>query len=228
MKEKIVIDIVSDVACPWCYVGKKHLEAAMQTSTDFDFEVHWHPFMLDPNIPAEGRAFDAHFSKKFGSMEQFQKISERVIQAGENAGINFRFDQIPMVPNTLALHKILHIASVEGIANAVKGRFLNAYFENPIDLTNDQNICEIMSEFGWSSHKTLVILNDAEITQKVLTEIENYKQMGVNAVPFFIINHTYGMSGAQPIAYFKEAFKEISMKMLENSDASCDIDDPNC
>ncbi|HOY14149.1 MAG TPA: DsbA family oxidoreductase [Saprospiraceae bacterium] len=228
MKEKIIIDIVSDVACPWCFIGKKHIEAAMEASEEFDFEVQWHPFMLDPNIPSEGSNFDAYFSKKFGSMAQFEKISERVVQAGQNAGINFRFDQIPKVPNTLALHKILHIASIEGIANEVKGRFLNAYFENPIDLTSQQNICDIMFEFGWDEKKTIDILDDDAITQKVLIEIKDYQQMGVNAVPFFIINHTYGMSGAQPVEYFKEAFKDISIQMQANSDSSCDIDDPNC
>lgn len=228
MSAKIRIDVVSDVACPWCYVGKKHLEKALEDFNETEVEVAWHPFQLDPTVPREGKDKDQHYAEKFGSMERFYQLSERLELAGQQAGINFDFHALQRVPNTLRLHVLLHEAGKEGFAPDLKEAFLSAYFEKGLDLSSDEVVLEIMSGFGWSPEKTREIWNDQEKEYWVLQEIRHYQNLGVNAVPFFIINNTYALSGAQPTDVFKQALIQIGNEMDKKQGEACEINDPNC
>lgn len=225
MKEKIQIDVVSDVACPWCYVGKKNLEKAMEAADDFEFQVNWHPFMLDPTIPKEGRNFEDHFTNKFGSMDNFKNISSRVEMAGSAAGIHFRFDLIPNIPNTLSMHQLLQVAGHEGFAGELKETLLKAYFEQGLDLTDQSTFFDIMSQFGWTNEKTSQVLNDEPLQQHVLAEIDHIQKLGVSSVPFFIINNKYAVSGAQPVDTFVQMIKEAGKELILSTEGeSCGVD----
>ncbi len=228
MRTKIRIDVVSDVACPWCYVGKKHLETALTSLSETEADIHWHPFQLDPTVPEEGADKEEHYTQKFGSMDRFDMLSQRVVQAGKNAGIDFHFDRLSRIPNTLKLHALVAEANKEGFGARLNEAFLSAYFEKGIDLTSPDEIVRIVSDFGWSEEKTRAIIEDKEAHTRVLQEINHYQNLGVNAVPFFIINNKYALSGAQPPEVFAQALTEIGKEISTNEGEACDIDDPNC
>ncbi|MFT6879141.1 MAG: putative DsbA family dithiol-disulfide isomerase [Psychromonas sp.] len=229
MKKKIDIDIVSDVACPWCYVGKRRLEEALNLLPEYEAKVHWHPFQLDPTIPAAGTEREAYFKNKFGSIERYEMLAENLIDAGLGVGIKFDFKGNPTVPNTMKMHQLLHIASQNGFADSLKERLLKAYFENGIDLTKDQALIDIMAEHKWSSDYTQSVIDNEEISNLVTQEIKNYQKMGVTGVPFFILDKKYAFSGAQPPEVFINAIKEMEAKQKELEKAeACAIDDPNC
>ena len=226
----IQIDIVSDVACPWCYIGKKHLEKALEGFENQEFNITWHPFQLDPTIPAEGLAREEYFINRFGSAERIQQMHERVEGVGQKAGIQFEFEKMPKVINTIPLHKILHIAREEGTQNELEGRLFKAYFTDGIDFSDKENIIAFMEDFGWSSEKTEGILADDQISYWVTQEIKHFQNLGVSGVPFFILNNKYGLSGAQPTEVFKDAIEKLAeeMKPVEVSGDACEIGGENC
>lgn len=225
--EKITIDIVSDVACPWCYVGKKHLEKALAQKPELNVQVNWHPFELDPTIPAEGIDRDVYFKKKFGDMDRFETMTNRLVEVGDKAGIDFRFDQMKAAIKTLPLHQLIHIASKEGFGAELKEAFLAAYFEKGIDLRELENIVKIVEPFGWDITKVESIINDQEVAYWVTQEIRHYQNLGVTGVPFFIFNNKYGVSGAQPPESFVEMLEKMNVETPQKGE-SCDVDGENC
>ncbi|UBM57304.1 DsbA family oxidoreductase [Marinilongibacter aquaticus] len=227
-KQKITIDVVSDVACPWCFVGKKNLEKAISANTDTDFQVNWHPFQLDPTLPESGQDRDEYMANKFGSVERFEMMTENLVEKGNGAGIQFDFGAMKTIPNTLKMHKLLHEASKAGFATELKEALFEAYFEKGLDMSNPETLVEIMTQFGWEKAQTESVLDNQEITYWVSQEMRNYQNMGVRAVPFFIINNKYGLSGAQPAEVFAQAFSQIEEESLQQKGEACDINDPNC
>lgn len=227
---QIQIDIVSDVACPWCYIGKKHLEKAIEKIDNQNITINWHPFQLDPTIPAEGYDRKEYFEKKFGSEERTQQIYEHVSNVGRKAGIDFQFNAIPRAINTIPLHKILHVAGKEGFQHELEERFFKAMFTDGIDLSNAQELHKIMAEFGWDAAKVDNILADDEIGYHVRQEINHFQSIGVSGVPFFILNNKYGFSGAQPVDVFVNAINQVAAEMqpVEADGEACDIDGGNC
>jgi predicted DsbA family dithiol-disulfide isomerase len=228
MSTKIRIDIVSDVVCPWCYVGKRNLEKALSGLPEVETDVHWHPFQLDPTVPEEGVDRQKHYAEKFGSIERFSMLEDRVVQAGANAGISFDFENQARIPNTLKLHALIREAEKDGFSAELKQAFLSAYFEQAIDLTSTKEIVKILEKFGWSAEKTQGIIADNAIENEVIQEIRHYQNLGVSGVPFFIINNKYALSGAQPPEVFTEALTKIGEEMAEKQGDTCEVGDPNC
>tara|TARA_R110002051_G_scaffold71624_5_gene129384 strand:+ start:23736 stop:24425 length:690 start_codon:yes stop_codon:yes gene_type:complete len=222
VSDKIKIDVISDVACPWCYVGKKRLEKAIKEWDGVKIEIEWHPFQLDPNIPKEGLDRDTYLTNKFGSVDGPLEMTKRLEVTGKEEGINFNFGNEWLAVNTLPLHQLLHIAGEEGFKDALKERLMKAYFDENLHLNDFAVLNTIMAEYNWSTEKTEKILNNDSIAYAVKQEIAHYQQRGVNSVPFFIINDTYGISGAQPPAVFLEAFKKVAPLKIIATGESCD------
>ncbi|MFN3588285.1 MAG: DsbA family oxidoreductase [Spirosomataceae bacterium] len=227
MTKPIQIDIVSDVACPWCYIGKKRLEAALQQLPENSVQITWRPFQLDPTIPMEGLDRDVYFEKKFGQKAKVAGIFDQVTQAGEQVGISFAFDRMPKVMNTLPLHQILQVAGEENFKDALEERFFQAYFENGEDLSDFETVAKILEEYGWDREKTATCWQNEALKSVVLNEIEQYQQAGVSGVPFFILANKYGISGAQPPEVFVQAIKQVmeeakAMPETAAEAASCD------
>ena len=209
-KSKIKIDIVSDIVCPWCYVGKKRLENAIeQTKDSFEFEITYRPFQLDPTVPEGGADQSAHFIKKFGSEERLDEIFSRVEHAGASVGIDFKFREIPKALNTIGFHQILQVALAEVNQAEVKTALLEAYMVNPIDLTSRENIAKTLSHLGWNLEKVNQTIDNEALRKQVKSDIQMFQEMGVTGVPFFIINDKYGVSGAQPSDVFVNAFNSL-------------------
>lgn len=227
----IPISIVSDVACPWCYIGKKRLEKALNQFPDGTFEVRWHPFQLDPTIPAEGISRDTYFMKKFGDADRLEQIFQQVQTVGEQEGIQFRFDLMPKAVQTLPLHQLLYQAGQEGFQDALEERFFKAYFEEGIDLSDLLEVQTILKAYGWSAEKTAEIWANPRIQAHVSQEIAHFQQGGVSGVPFFILDDKYGISGAQAAENFVQALQQVlaeqSVQMPQTTDA-CDVETGNC
>lgn len=220
--EKIKIDIVSDVACPWCYVGKKRLEKAIKEWNGIQIEIEWHPFQLDPNIPKEGLDRDTYLTNKFGNLEESLEMTKRLVENGKEEGITFNFGDEWLAVNTLLLHQLLHVAGEEGFKDALKERFMKAYFDENLHLNNTDVLSSLMAEYDWSAEKTKQIVADDLVAYSVKQEIAHFQQRGVNSVPFFIINDKYGISGAQPVSAFLEIFKQVSPLHTISEVDSCD------
>ncbi len=228
--QSIQIDIVSDVACPWCYIGKKHLEKALESIDNQAINVTWHPFQLDPTIPKEGISRDEYFTNKFGSSDRIEQIFQRIVSVGENAGIDFNFYKMPKAVNTIPLHKLLHIAREEGTQIALEERFFKGYFTDGIDFSDNEQLLSFMQDFGWNREKTADILANDEISYQVSQEIKHFQGLGVTGVPFFILNNKYAISGAQPSSVFLETLQKVAQEMqpTELAGESCEIDGENC
>ncbi len=209
-QETIKVAIVSDVACPWCYVGKRRLEAALEEWKGAPVEVTWHPFQLDPTIPESGFDRDTYLTNKFGDLERTKAMTNRLTEAGAEEGINFNFGVQWLAVNTLPLHQLLHVAGEEGFKDSLKERFLKAYFEENLHLNKPEVLIKVMSEYGWDAEKTKQVLADDTIAYAVKQEIAHYQERGVTGVPFFIINDKYGISGAQPVSVFLDAFAQVA------------------
>jgi predicted DsbA family dithiol-disulfide isomerase len=226
--ETIKVDIVSDVACPWCYVGKRRLESAIKEWKGTPIEIEWHPFQLDPNIPEEGLDRDTYFKNKFGDLEGPLEMTKRLVEVGKEEGISFNFGKQLLAVNTLPLHQLLNVAGEEGFKDLLKERFLKAYFEENLHLNNTEVLVTIMMEYGWAAEKTKQVLENDAIAYAVKQEISHYQQRGVNSVPFFIINDTYGISGAQPKETFLEAFQQIASTSVSTEENSCNPETGVC
>jgi predicted DsbA family dithiol-disulfide isomerase len=220
--EVITVDIVSDVACPWCYVGKRKFEAAIAQWNGTPVEVRWRPYQLDPTISKDGVDRDTYLINKFGSLEATKGMTDRLTAVGKEVGINFDFGRDWLAVNTLQMHQLLHIAGKEGFQNELKERFLKAYFEETVALNQPEVLHTILSEFGWNKEKVDQIIDDSEIAQIVKDEIAVSQSRGVSGVPFFIINDKYGISGAQPTEVFLEAFQSVSSVETVSEGESCD------
>lgn len=227
-QKKITVDIVSDVACPWCYVGKKRFEAALEKWEGTPIEVTWHPYQLDPTLPKEGIGRDDYLTNKFGSIESTRQMTDRLVTIGKDVGIDFNFGEKWMAFNTLHLHQLLHVAGQEGFKAELKERFLKAYFVDLTPLNDSAVLYDILSDFGWDSTKVDAIIRDESIASLVRAEIAHYQQMGVSGVPFFVINNQYGISGAQSTETFLEALNQVdAMPSIEEGE-SCDPEGGCC
>jgi predicted DsbA family dithiol-disulfide isomerase len=234
-KTKVIsIDVVSDVVCPWCYIGKRRLEKGIkyiQSSDNLqvnDIEIIYRSYQLDPSVPSEGMDFQVYMENRFGN--DFVTKFHQVEQAGKTEGLDFDFSTLPKAINTFTLHRILTIALQDGIQVEVKEALMKAYFVDKQDLTQENILVELMEKYGWSAEKTLSIIHSDIATDEVKEEMHYYRQLGVTGVPFFIFNQKYAISGAQPAEVFAEILEKVSKEMeVENvAGEVCDIDGENC
>jgi predicted DsbA family dithiol-disulfide isomerase len=233
-KIKIRVDVVSDIVCPWCYIGKRRLEKAIkytQSSDNVqveDIEIVYHPFQLDPSVPAEGIGFQTYMENRFGGnfVDKFRQVE----QAAETEGLSFDFANLPKSINTFTLHRILTVAEQDGIQSDVKEALMKAYFVDKVDLTSDENIVSIMANYGWDEAKTKEIIYSDIASDEVKEEMNYYRQLGVSGVPFFIFNQKYAISGAQPSDVFVEIIEKVAQELeVANVEGDvCDIDGESC
>ncbi|MCH2231730.1 MAG: DsbA family oxidoreductase [Crocinitomicaceae bacterium] len=219
--EVIKVNVISDVACPWCYVGKRRFEEALRQWKGAPVAVTWHPYQLDPSMREEGMNRDTYLRKKFGSADGVQEMTDRLTEVGKTVGIDFDFGDNWLAVNTLQMHQLLNVAREEGFGAELKERLLSAYFQEAKHLNNVEELYKITKEFGWNPDKVDSIINNSKIAESVQNEISNYQQRGVSGVPFFVINDQYGISGAQPAEVFLEAFESLSQMESSEEGNSC-------
>ena len=228
MKKPVIkVDVVSDVVCPWCYIGKRRLEKAIdQLKNDFDFEVEYHPFELNPDMPLEGRDQKEYLTAKFGGEDRYRQITSHTEKNAAQEGLKFDFSKQKVSPNTLNSHRLIAFAKRYGKQAQVKEALMSAYFEKGIDLSKNENLVAIGAEYGLDAGDTERFLQSDELAAEVKLEEQLNYQRGISGAPFYIINNKYGVSGAQPTEVFVNALNEIANEVVGAE--SCDVESRNC
>ena len=228
VKPRIKIDVVSDVVCPWCYIGKRRLEkATKQLSDTYDFEVNYLPFELMPEMPAEGRNTCQHLTQKFGSEAQYRQIVQHVTQIAAEEGLKFDLFNQEKSPNTRPLHRVIDLAKQQGKQLAVVEAFFKAYFEDATDLTDIQNVLQIAEDAGMARAEVAQLLENKMGENELEELLYRNKLMGVSGVPYYIINDKFAISGAQPAEVFVEALPNIAAQAPLAGEA-CDTETGAC
>jgi len=215
MSKPITIDVHSDAVCPWCYVGKRRLEAALAARPDLAVEVRWKPFELNPDLPAGGADRAAYMKAKFGDGPALAAAHARLMDLGAKVGIPFRFDSIKRVPNTRAAHALVALAGDR--ADAVVEAIFAAYFERSEDIGDFDVLVRIAQAAGLEPDATRARLAAGEGFEAIATEEEAGRGMGITGVPFFVFAGRWALSGAQEPAQFIAALDEVRATLARES-----------
>ncbi|THV25169.1 DsbA family oxidoreductase [Peteryoungia ipomoeae] len=216
--DRITIDLVSDVVCPWCYLGKARLDLAIaEVQDEIGIDVNWRPYQLNPDYPPEGVEHQVELAKKLGGKEQMDRAHAHLRQLGAEVGIYFDFDAIKVGPNTLDAHRLIHWAGQESreAQTKVVDLLFKANFEQGRNIGDQTVLLDIAAEAGLSRAVIESLLSGDADVDHVLAEVEAAKQMGVNGVPFFIFDQQYAVSGAQPPEELANALREIAKAKRE-------------
>ncbi|PIB31654.1 thioredoxin [Gaetbulibacter sp. 5U11] len=211
MTKKLNIDIVSDVVCPWCTIGYKRLEKAIQELGVADqIDIEWQPFELNPNMPAEGQNLNEHITEKYGStLEQQNQSKKMMTDAGEELGFKFDyFDDMRMV-NTFDAHVLLEYANDFGKQTELKMTLTKAFFSDRKDVSKRDVLKAALLEVGLNTDEALAKLDSDEARLEVRNKQGYWKNMGVNSVPTIVFNRKSAVTGAQPVDTFKQVLSEL-------------------
>jgi len=191
------IDIVSDTVCPWCFIGKRRLERAIQMRPGVEFDISWRAYRLDATIPPEGLDRKAYLKAKFGDSPRTKAMSDAIRQAGEDENIAFAFERIARAPNTTDSHRLIRWAGGAGVQTEIVERLFRAYFEDGHDIGDPEVLLGIAADAGMDSELVAKLL--AEDADRGLVEREDAlaHRMGISGVPTFIFENKYLVSGAQ-------------------------------
>jgi predicted DsbA family dithiol-disulfide isomerase len=211
-KLKIKVGVVSDVVCPWCYIGKRRLEKAMELTADrFEFEVEYFPFELNPHIPEDGVDFGDYLSKKFGSEQKYHELTSHLKRVAAQENLHFNLENQKRHPNTRNAHRIILMAREYGSQSQVVEALFRAYFTEGVDLTKIENLIRIAGEAGLDEGMVGLLLQSN--TGKVEIEMaeKELSDLGITSVPLYIIDDRLAISGAQSAEAFTKAFEEASV-----------------
>jgi predicted DsbA family dithiol-disulfide isomerase len=198
------IDVISDVVCPWCYLGKRRLEHAISLLPQHQFVVRWHPFRLDPTIPPGGIDRTEYLVNKFGTLDAIAPAHANLTAFGEREGIAFRFDRIARAPNTVDAHRLVRWATFAGKGEAMVERLFRAYFSEGIDVGDPLALCRLAADAGLTGDIAARLSSQDDIAE-VTAEVEEAYRIGVTGVPCFIIDRRYAVVGAHPAETLVEA-----------------------
>jgi predicted DsbA family dithiol-disulfide isomerase len=208
----ISIDVYSDVVCPWCYVGKRRLERALAQLPTIHTHVTWRPFQLNPTMPAHGSERTAYLEAKFGSLDAFRRLEEHVSAAGASEGISFAFETITRTPNTFLAHRLIWYAAQQGRQDEVVDALFRGYFQEGADIGLRSVLTHLAESAGLDA---AAFLRSSHGTAEVKGEEAAGHRLGIRAVPYFILNNQYGISGAQPVEVFVGAIEKIHSQQVE-------------
>ncbi len=200
------VDIIADLICPWCFLGKRRLDGALR-SVHGPSVVNWFPFQLNPDMPEAGMEFDAYLESKFGTTETIQPGLDYLSEAGKEEGIGFRFDRIKRVPRTLSAHQLMNLADQEGVnTSLLADRILRAFFEEGLDIADRDVLLMLGVENDLSAAAINKALDDESIRQRVLGLEAQVRKGGVTGVPDFLINRRLFILGAQETEVLVDVF----------------------
>jgi predicted DsbA family dithiol-disulfide isomerase len=210
-ERSVTIDVVSDVICPWCFIGKRRLEKALaELGGEFDVEVSWLPFQLNPDMPAAGRSRSDHRKEKFGSPEKARARDAEVAAEGAGEGIAFAFERIQRTPNTFAAHQLIDLAQQEGVGGEVVEALFSAYFIEALDIGEREVLAGIGEKAGLEGALIKARWADKVEAARVAREERSMRELGISGVPTFIIADRYAVSGAQPPQVLVDAVREAA------------------
>ncbi len=212
MTETITVDVVSDVVCPWCYIGQKRLEAAIASVPEADVEVRWRPFQLDATIPASGNDRKQYMLAKFGSEDRVRDMHQRILPIGEAEGIAFDFDAIKVSPNTLDAHRVIRWAGTDNndVQNALVRNLFELYFEKGVDIGERSALIGAAKDAGMDPAVVETLLAGDADREAVYAEVATASRMGITGVPCFLLESKYAVMGAQDSATMADAIRQVA------------------
>ena len=214
--KKIQIDIVSDIACPWCAIGYARLERAMaQLASEYEFTVQWHAFELNPDHSGEGQPILPALAKKYGRSEAEMRANQgHMMTIAQDLGLNFDHIQQRLTCNTFDAHRLVKWAGEQGLQTALKQALFEVYFGQALDVTDHKVLLSCVADIGLDSAVAKQILASDQYADAVRADEARYRQAGVTSVPAFIINKKYLISGAQEPAAWLQTLQQISSESV--------------
>jgi predicted DsbA family dithiol-disulfide isomerase len=209
-RKPVRIDVVSDVVCPWCFIGKRRLEKAIALTPGIPVEVHWRPYFLNDWIPREGMAREQYLTTKFGSPERYKGIAQRVTAAAAEEGLVYASEKMKRQPNTLDCHRLIRWAEGIGKSAEMKQRLMDLYFTEGADLTNHAVLVQAATDVGLDPEDVRAALESDQDVAQIEREAQSAKEAGIDGVPCFVFGGKFAVSGAQSPEYLAEAIARMA------------------
>lgn len=208
------IDIVSDVVCPWCIVGYRQLQQALE-ATGTEADIHWHPFELNPDMEPEGEHLSEHMMRKYGTNQQESDSNrQRLVDVGADLGIDFKFDDTSRMYNTFDAHQLMHWAEeTQNLKSELKLALFDAYFTQKINVSDREALIDLAVGVGLDKDEATAVLDDQRYAETVRADEHLWTSRGVQAVPSVILDEKYLVSGAQGVERFTDIIQQV-----QNSD----------
>jgi predicted DsbA family dithiol-disulfide isomerase len=211
-EKKITIDVVSDVVCPWCFLGRKRLENALAMLPEVEAEIRWRPFQLDPTLPPQGKDRGAYMREKFGNGSKIDDVHKQLTGLGDENGIVFDFEAITRAPNTLDAHRVIHWAAqaAPDTQNKLVGTLFSLYFEQGQDIGDHEVLVDAAASVGMDAAVVARLLESDADKATIREEIDTANRIGVRGVPCFIIDQKYAVMGAQTADVLADAIRQTA------------------
>ena len=208
--QPILVDAVSDVVCPWCFIGKRRLDRALEQTADLDITVRWRPFPLDPDVPPEGVDRASYMVARHGSGPSARAASQSIAAEGAKDGISFAFDRIKVMPNTLNAHRLIFWAGASEVQPALVERLFQLFFQEGADVGDPDVLAGAARDAGMDGDFVANLLRTSQDTDRVIRDVFNWRRRGVQGVPTFILNDRYGLLGAQDTDDLVTVFRRLA------------------
>ena len=206
----VKLDIISDPICPWCYIGKTLLDQALVARPDHPFEIEWHPFQLNPEMPAEGMDRTTYLETKFGGKEAAARAYAPVLERAEAAGLNIDFASIDRTPNTLDAHRLLHWAGIEKCQDPMAMALFRAYFDEGRDLGDHEVLADVADTLGMDGAVIRRLLASDADRADIRTRDAQFREMGITGVPTFIVGGEHAVPGCQPVELWCKVIDDLA------------------
>ncbi len=206
----VSLDIFSDPVCPWCLIGKAHLDRALEARPGHPFVIAWHPFQLNPDLPAAGVEKRAYLEAKFGGAERVDAMHARLRETARAAGVEIDPDRPARMPNTLDAHRLIHWAGIEGRQTPVVAALMRAYWVEGRDIGDPAVLAQIAGAAGMDAGAVARLLASDADAEDIAARDQDARRKGVNAVPTFLVDRRYVVSGAQPPEFWQQVIDEIA------------------
>jgi predicted DsbA family dithiol-disulfide isomerase len=204
------LDIISDPICPWCYIGKTLLDQALSQRPDHPFQIEWHPFQLNPDMPAVGMDRHTYLETKFGGRQGALRAYAPVLERAEAAGLAIDFAAIKRTPNTLDAHRLIHWAGIEGCQDRMAMALFAAYFDEGRDIGDAEVLADIADSLGMDGAMIQRLLQSEADRAEIAARDAQFRQMGITGVPTFIIGGQHAVPGCQPAALWLRVIDELT------------------
>ena len=209
----VKLDIISDPICPWCYIGKTNLDKALLDFPDHPFEIEWHPFQLNPDMPAEGMDRRAYLEGKFGGQEGALRAYTPVVEHAEKAGATINLEKMQRTPNTIDAHRLIHWAGLEQRQSFVVDLLFKAYFVDGRDISDHEVLADIADSAEMDASMVTRLLGSNSDVEDIRARDQHSRKMGVNSVPTFIVANQHAVPGAQPPEMWAKVIEDIQKQL---------------
>lgn len=213
----VKLDIISDPICPWCFIGKTLLDRALEAEPEHPFEIEWHPFQLNPDMPMEGMDRREYLERKFGGKEAAVKVYAQIDQHARDVGLELDLGGIKRTPNTLNAHRLIHWAGIEQRQSMIVSAMFRAYFKEGRDISDVEVLADLADTCGMDASLVQRLLATDEDLEGIREKDAGFRKMGVNSVPTFIVAGQHAVPGAQSPEMWRKVIADIKAQLNEDA-----------